>query len=102
MKLSWGLFRGPSPAVGEQARAVLWGAVLAVLGGLLASQAWRGRAEAAEVQRQSSALDRQIARMKGANQAMREEVRALESDPVYIESVLRRWKRAGTGERTVE
>ena len=102
MKLGWGGLGTRLSGVSEPARVVLWAAVLAALGLALALQAWRGREQTAELRRRSAALDGRIARIKGANQAMRDEVSALENDPVYVESVLRRWNRAGTGERLVE
>jgi len=47
-------------------------------------------------------MDREIERLRRANQALRDEIRALDSDPVYVESLLRRWKMIGTSERNVE
>jgi hypothetical protein len=54
------------------------------------------------VAREGAAMDREIGRLRGANQALRDEMRALDSDPVYVESLLRRWKMIGPSERIVE
>jgi cell division protein FtsB len=68
----------------------------------LAAQAAGARREREAVAREGAALDRELQRMKRANQALRDEVRALEADPVYVESLLRRWKMVGPSERVVE
>ena len=44
----------------------------------------------------------EIERLRRTNQALRDEIRALDSDPVYVESLLRRWKMIGPSERNVE
>jgi hypothetical protein len=68
---------------------------------LVAQASGSGR-ERAALQREGMAMDADIDRLRRANQAMRDEVRALESDPVYVESILRRWRRVGAGEKVVE
>jgi cell division protein FtsB len=102
MQLDWGRFRGVAGVWLEQARNVVGTALLAGLAVLLAAQAAGARREREVVAREGAALDREIARLKGANQSLRDEVRALESDPVYVESLLRRWKMVGPSERVVE
>lgn len=58
--------------------------------------------EAAELARRSAALDRELERARGRGRDLREELRALDEDPLYLEALLRRWRRAGEGERVVE
>jgi len=77
-------------------------AALTGLGVLLAAQAAGARREREVVAREGAAIDRETARLRRANQALRDEIRALDSDPVYVESVLRRWKRVAPSERIVE
>jgi cell division protein FtsB len=79
-----------------------WGLVLGLLGAALVAQGGRGRGEAAELAARSAALERDLAEMRRRNQALRDEIRALETDPVYVEALLRRWKRVEPGERLVE
>ena len=43
-----------------------------------------------------------MGRLRRGNQSLRDEARALESDPVYVEALLRRWKMIGPSERIVE
>lgn len=102
MQLDWGLFRTVAGEWLRQARNVVGVAALAGLAVLLAAQAANARREREGVAREGAALDREIARLKRANQALRDEARALEADPVYVESLLRRWKMVGPSERVVE
>jgi len=102
MQLDWCRIRVSAGAWLTQARNAAGVAALAGLAVLLASQAANARREREVVARQGAALDREIERMKRANQALRDEVRALEADPVYVESLLRRWKMVGPSERVVE
>jgi cell division protein FtsB len=102
MQLDWGQLKVRAGEWLVQARNVAGTAVLAGLAVLLAAQAAGARREREVVAREGAALDREIARLKGANQSLRDEVRALESDPVYVESLLRRWKMVGPSERVVE
>jgi hypothetical protein len=83
-------------------RPALLTAAAGLLAGILALQGWRARADGAELDRRSAALDREIGRMKRENQAMRDELKALETDPVFVESLLRRWKLAAPDERLIE
>ena len=102
MQLDWGRFRVCSGEWLARARTLAGTAALAGLAVLLAAQAASARRERETVARKGAALDRQIDRIKHANQALRDEVRALEADPVYVESLLRRWKMVGPSERVVE
>ena len=102
MQLDWGRFRARAGAWLEGARNVAGVAALAGLAVLLAAQAAGARREREVVAREGAAIDRETARLRRANQALRDEIRALDSDPVYVEAVLRRWKRVGPSERIVE
>ena len=102
MQLDWGRFRARAGVWLEGARSVAVAAALTGLGVLLAAQAAGARRESEVVAREGAAIDREVARLRRANQALRDEIRALDSDPVYVESVLRRWKRVAPSERIVE
>lgn len=102
MQLDWGRFRARAGAWLASARNAAGVAALAGLAALLAAQAAGARREREVVAREGAAIDREIARLRRANQAFRDEIRALDSDPVYVEAVLRRWKRVGPSERIVE
>lgn len=98
MKLDWGRWKGGAERVGAGFLAVSLG----VLGVVLAATAVRAGREGSEMERCSAVLDREIGRVRSENRALRDEIKALESDPVYVESLLRRWRMAGPGERVVE
>lgn len=102
MQLDWGRFKDRSGAWFRGARSAAGAAALAGLAMLLAAQAAGARREREVVAREGAAIDREIARLRKANQALRDEIRALDSDPVYVESLLRRWKRVAPSERNVE
>jgi cell division protein FtsB len=102
MQLDWGRFRVHAGAWVRGVRNVAGAAALAGLAVLLAAQAAGARREREVVAREGAAIDREIARLRRANQALRDEIRALDSDPLYVESLLRRWKRVGPSERNVE
>jgi hypothetical protein len=102
MQLDWGRIRVCAGEWLAHARNTAGTAVLAGLAILLAAQAAGARREREAVAREGAALDRELERMTRANQALRDEVRALEADPVYVESLLRRWKMVGPSERVVE
>ena len=102
MQLDWGRFRARAGVWLGGARSVAVAAALTGLGVLLAAQAAGARREREVVAREGAAIDREVARLRRANQALRDEIRALDSDPVYVESVLRRWKRVAPSERIVE
>lgn len=102
MQLDWGRFRARAGAWLAGARNVAGVAALSGLAVLLAAQAAGARREREVVAREGAAIDKEITRLRRANQALRDEIRALDSDPVYVESVLRRWKRVGPSERIVE
>jgi cell division protein FtsB len=102
MKLHWDrLKRGAVCWAGRAKRAALV-AALVLLGGALAVQAYRSRTGHGDLERRAAALDGEIARLESENRAMRAELKALETDPWYVESLLRRWKMARPGERVVE
>jgi uncharacterized protein YlxW (UPF0749 family) len=102
MQLDWCRIRVSAGEWLLRARDAAGVAALAGLAVLLAAQAANARREREVVTREGAVLDREIDRMKRANQALRDEVRALEADPVYVESLLRRWKMVGPSERVVE
>ena len=102
MQLDWGRVRVCAGSWLVQARSVAGTVALSGLAVVLAAQAAGARREREAVARQGAALDRDIERVKRANQALRDEVRALDRDPVYVESLLRRWKMVGPSERVVE
>lgn len=79
-----------------------WVFSLLVLGLALAGEAWRAREDGIRAARQEASVVREIDRLRRENAALREELRALDSDPAYLEALLRQWKRAGPGERLVE
>jgi len=102
MQLDWGKYRSVAGEWLIKARNAAGVAALSGLAVLLAAQAANARREKEIVAREGAALDREIGRLMKANQALRDEARALESDPVYVESLLRRWKMVGPSERVVE
>jgi cell division protein FtsB len=102
MQLDWGLWKGRAGAVLSGARNLAGAAALAGLALVLAAQAAGARREREAVAREAAAMDREIDRLRRTNQALRDEIRALDSDPVYVESVLRRWKMIGPSEKNVE
>ncbi|HLY73128.1 MAG TPA: hypothetical protein VKU80_03330 [Planctomycetota bacterium] len=102
MQLDWGRFGVWAQKWVTLARNAAGTAALAGLAVLLAAQAAGARREREAVAREGAALDRELERMKRANQALRDEARALDADPVYVESLLRRWKMVGPSERVVE
>jgi len=102
MQLDWGNLRSIGREWLIRARNAAGIAALAGLAVLLAAQAANARREREVVAREGAALDREIGRLKKANQALKDEARALEADPVYVEALLRRWKMVGPSERVVE
>ncbi len=102
MRLDWGALRERAGAWLRSARNAAVVAGLTGLAVVLAAQAASARRDREAVAREGAAMDREIERLRRANQAMKDEVRALESDPVYVESLLRRWKMVGPSERVVE
>jgi hypothetical protein len=102
MQLDWGLFRARAGVWLGGARKIAVAAALTGLAVALAAQAAGARREREAVAREGAAIDREITRLRRANQSLRDEIRALDSDPVYVESVLRRWKRVAPSERIVE
>jgi len=102
MQLDWGRLKVSAGTGLAFARKALGTAALAGLAFLLAAQAANARRERETVARESATIDRDMDRLKRANQALRDEIHALDSDPVYVEALLRRWKRVGPAERVVE
>jgi hypothetical protein len=68
---------------------------------LLLVGVWEGHQEALRHDRRNAELEREKAQRQGEIDAMRAEIRALEEDPVYIESALWRAKMIGPGEKLV-
>ncbi|HZE99455.1 MAG TPA: hypothetical protein VE981_20795 [Planctomycetota bacterium] len=102
MQLDWGLWRVWAGGWLKRAGSLAGTAAVAGLAVLLAAQAAGARRERETVAREGAALDREIGKLKSANQALRDEMQALEADPVYVESLLRRWRLVGPAERVVE
>lgn len=102
MQLDWGIVRERASSWVRGARNVAGTLALAGLAVALAGQAAGARREREGVARQGRAMDLEIERLRRANQALRDEIRALDQDPVYVESLLRRWKMVGPSERVVE
>jgi cell division protein FtsB len=102
MQLDWGRFGDRAGSWLAGARRVAGAAALLGLAGALVAQAAGSRREREAVAREAAAMDREIERLRRTNQALRDEIRALDSDPVYVESLLRRWKMIGPSERNVE
>jgi len=108
MRLDWGIASAQAPADGrgsrwkERARGAVWAGALGLLAAVLAVQAERAGREGAVLARRSASLDRETERLRRSNQSLRDEIRALETDPVYVESFLRRWKMVGGGEKLIE
>ena len=102
MQLDWGRLRARAGSWMSGAATLAGTAALAVLACALVGQAAGSRREREALARESAAMDREIERLRRGNQALRDEIRALDSDPVYVESLLRRWKMIGPSERNVE
>jgi len=102
MQLDRGLWKARAGAWLAGARNLAGAAALAGLALVLAAQAAGARRERETVAREAAVIDREIDRLRRSNQALRDEIRALDSDPVYVESLLRRWKMIGPSERNVE
>lgn len=83
-------------------RGPLWGIAVGLLMAGLAGLALGTRRETSRLRLERAALARRIEDLRRANQALRDEVRALETDPVYVESVLRSWKHVAHGERLID
>jgi len=75
-------------------------AVFFVLAVLLILAVHRGHREAVREARTVEAVSREADRVKLENESLRREIRALESDPIYVESVLRGRSLKETGEKT--
>jgi cell division protein FtsB len=86
----------------EGVRRGIWAVALLMLGLVLVGETWRAREDGVRASRQEASVAREIERLRKENSALRDELRALDSDPAYLEALLRRWKRAGPGERLVE
>ena len=82
MQLDWGNFRTRAGEWLVGARNVAGAALVAGLAVALAAQAAGSRRERETVARESAAMDREIERLRKGNQALRDEIRAPDSDPV--------------------
>ena len=102
MRLGWVGIRDSVRALGAPVRAAAWGLGAVLLMAALASHAAGTGREAAALARRAEALERDLGRARERNRDLRQELRALDEDPVYLETLLRRWRRAGEGERVVE
>lgn len=100
--LGWDRVRDILRALGAPARAAAGVLAAAALLAAFAHHAAGTGREAAGLAKRAETLDRELAREKERNRALRAELRALDEDPVYVESILRRWRRAGENERVVE
>lgn len=81
------------------ATGALWTSAVLLLAAVLAWSAWDARGEVAALERRRDALRREVDRAREENGSLRDELRALKEDPVYVESLLRRQRRAAPGER---
>jgi cell division protein FtsB len=99
MKRGWGT---AGERLGAAARRAFGtAATLLLVAGLAAAGAKSAR-EGVDLTRRVRGLDADLARARAENTALREEIRALEGDPVYLEALLRSWRRAGAGERILD
>lgn len=89
---------------GWKARAlvVAWVAALFLLGLTLVCQGWRASGERGEIRRRLERMGREAERARARNQALRDELKALREDPIYVESLLRRWRMAAAEERLLD
>ena len=99
MKLGWGM---AGVRLGVWAWRTIGVAATLLLAAGLAGAAAKSAREGVDLARRVRALDADLVRARAENAALREEVRALESDPVYLEALLRSWRRAGAGERVLD
>ncbi len=74
-------------------------AVVLVIGAALLAGAWNAHRDAVRQGSRGASSEREIERLKGENDALRSEIRALEEDPIYVESVLRDRKMLEPGEK---
>jgi cell division protein FtsB len=98
MTLDRGFWKG----LAGRAGAWLGAFAIGLLAVALAAHAVRTAREASEMEVRSALLAREVEQVRRESQSLRDEMRALESDPIYVESLLRRWKMAGRGERVIE
>ena len=71
---------------------------LALVGVALGGDLRDARKETEQSYREWRESERELERLLEENQRLEKELHALQNDPVYIESVLRRWKMAYPGE----
>ncbi len=102
MQLDWGTFRDRAAVWSGRAGSAAVVIAVLMLGGLLVAQSAEARRERAGIERQHRALDRDLERAKRRHQDLRGEIQALASDPVYVESLLRRWRMSAPAEKIVE
>src|SRR5207248_3908010 len=87
MQLDWGRFRARAGAWLQGVRNLAGMVAVAALALLLAVQAAGARHERIAVAREEAAMDREMERLRRTNRALRDEIRALDSDPVYVEAL---------------
>lgn len=77
-------------------------AAFVAAGSLLVVEIVRANRDVVRQSRRRETVDREIERIRAQNDSLRAEIRSLEEDPVFVESVLRQRKRVGPGEAIVE
>lgn len=102
MRLNRAAWKGAAAAWGAPLRGALWAAALGLLAAALVFQAWKAYGEVRGLDRRRADLDRRVDRLRAGNRSLREELHALKTDPVYVESVLRDRRMAGPRERVVK
>lgn len=102
MKLGSGAGKRGMEGWADRGLRGLWSVALVLLGVVLVREVDRSFREGRQVSLGEKAAAREAARLRRENEVLREELRALENDPAYVEALLRRWKKAASGERVVE
>ena len=102
MRLKPGAWKEAVAAIGRPLRGVFWTAALGLLAAVLIVQAVRAHDEVRGLDRRRDGLEREVERLRQENRSLQDELHALETDPLYVESVLRDRKMVGPGERPVK